>query len=148
MNLPKLKMEKNASSHPKNLLKLMDPVSEDDPSFFNKLDFHHLLRVERMRTERSKKPFLLLLLNISRLIDTSQDIKVVDKVKEALKPSLREIDIRGWYNHKRTIGVVFTEMASIDEASIDAITHKISDRLRKMLNPKWINKIDISYFTP
>ncbi|MCK7506631.1 MAG: hypothetical protein MZV70_22915 [Desulfobacterales bacterium] len=119
MNLPKLKMEKNASSHPKNLLTLMDPVSEDDPSFFNKLDFHHLLRVERMRTERSKKPFLLLLLDISRLIETSQDIKVVDKVKEALKPSLREIDIRGWYNNNRIIGVLFTEIEYIDEASID-----------------------------
>ncbi len=145
MNLPKLKMEKNASSHPKNLLKLMDPVNEDDPSFFNKLDFHHLLRVERMRTERSKKPFLLLLLNISRLIDTSQDIKVVDKVKEALKPSLREIDIRGWYNNHRIIGVLFTEIEYIDEASIDTIIHKIYDRFRARLNPHWIKKIDISY---
>ena len=148
MNLPKLKMKKNASTHPKNLLKLMDPVREDDPSFFNKLDFHNLLRVERMRTERSKKPFLLLLLNISRLIESSQDIKVVDKVKEALNTSLREVDIRGWYHHTKTIGILFTEVASIDEASIDAITNKIYNRFRQRLNPKWINKIDISYFTP
>jgi hypothetical protein len=39
-------------------------------------------------------------------------------------------------------------MASIDEASIDAITNKIYNRFRQRLNPKWINKIDISYFTP
>ena len=123
----------------------MDPASEDDPSFFNKLDFHHLLRVERMRTERSKKPFLLLLLDISRLIETSQDIKVVDKVKEALKPSLREIDIRGWYNNNRIIGVLFTEIEYIDEASIDTIIHKIYDRFRERLNPNWIKKIYISY---
>ena len=123
----------------------MDPFSEDDPSFFNKLDFHHLLRVERMRTERCKKPFLLLLLDISRLIETSQDIKVVDKVKEALKPSLREIDIRGWYNNNRIIGVLFTEIEYIDEASIDTIIHKIYDRFLERLNPDWIKKIDISY---
>ena len=145
MNLPKLKMEKNASSHPKNLLTLMDPASEDDPSFFNKLDFHHLLRVERMRTERSKKPFLLLLLDISRLIETSQDIKVVDKVKEALKPSLREIDMRGWYNNNRIIGVLLTEIEHIDEAFIDTIIHKIYNRFLERLNPSWIKRINISY---
>ncbi len=145
MNLPKLKMEKNASSRPKNLLTLMDPVRAADPSFFNKLDFHHLLRVERMRTERSKKPFLLLLLDISRLIETSQDEKAVNKVKEALKPSLREIDMRGWYNNNRIIGVLLTEIEQIDEAFIDTMIHKIFNRFHERLNPNWIKKIDISY---
>ena len=138
-------MEKNASSRPKNLLTLMDPVRAADPSFFNKLDFHHLLRVERMRTERSKKPFLLLLLDISRLIETSQDEKAVNKVKEALKPSLREIDMRGWYNNNRIIGVLLTEIEQIDEAFIDTMIHKIFNRFHERLNPNWIKKIDISY---
>ena len=97
MNMPRLKNGKHASSHPNNLLTLMDPVIEDDPAFFDQSHFHHILRLERMRTERSKKPFLLLLLDISRLIETTQDIKVVDKVKTSLNPSLREVDIRGWY---------------------------------------------------
>ncbi len=126
----------------------MVTVIEDDPVFFDQSSFLQILRVEKMRTKRSKKPFLLLLLDVSHLIETSHDMKLVDKVKEALNASLREVDIRGWYHHKRTIGVLLTEMASIDEASIDAITHKIYDRLRQRLNPKWINKIDISYFIP
>ena len=147
MNVTKLKIGKHASSHPNNLLTLMDPVIEDDPAFFDQSHFHRILRLERMRTERSKKPFLLLLLDISRLIETTQDIKVVDKIKTSLNPSMREVDIRGWYHNNRTIGVLFTEIASIDEASIDTIIHKIYDRFLERLNPHWIKKIDISYFT-
>jgi len=92
-----------------------------------------------MRTERSKKPFLLLLIDISRLIETTQNIEIVDKVKTSLDLSLREIDIRGWYNHNsRTIGVLFTEMESMDEASIDTIVHKIYDRFCEKLDLDWI----------
>ncbi len=126
----------------------MGTVIEHDPVFFDQSSFLQILRVEKMRTKRSKKPFLLLLLDVSHLIETSHDMKLVDKIKEALNTSLREVDIRGWYNNNRTIGVLFTEISSIDEASIDAIIHKIYDRFRERMNPNWIKKIDMSYLTP
>ena len=148
MDLPKLKTEKHALSHSKNLLTLIDHVMEDDPSFFNQSHFRHILRVERMRTERSKKPFLLLLLDISHLIETTKDINAVDKIKASLNPSLREVDIMVWYQNNKTIGVLFTEITSIDEVFIDTIIHKIFDRFRQRLNPNWVKKINISYFTP
>lgn len=148
MKLPKFKTKSNASSFADDLSTLMNPVGENDPVFFDEPHFNHMLRVERMRSDRSKKPFLLLLIDISRLIETSKDIKVIDKVKEALKPSLREIDIRGWYHNNKTIGVLFTEIASIDEDTIDDVINKISNRFRKKLNPGWVRKIDISYLIP
>jgi exopolysaccharide biosynthesis polyprenyl glycosylphosphotransferase len=144
MNLPRLKMGKYASS-PKNLLTLMVPVIEDDHAFFDQSHFRHMLRVERMRTERSKKPFLLLLLDISRLIETTQDFEIVDKVKESLNPSLREVDIRGWYQNNRTIGVLFTEITSLDQVIIDTIIHKIYDIFIERLDPKWLKKISITF---
>ena len=146
MNLPRLTKVKHASSHPKNLLTLVVPVIENDPAFFDQSHFRHILRVQRMRTERSKKPFLLLLIDISRLIETTQNIEIVDKVKTSLDLSLREIDIRGWYDHNnRTIGVLFTEIESMDKASIDTIIHKIYDRFCEKLDPNWIKKIYISF---
>ena len=123
----------------------MDPVIEDDPAFFDQSHFHHMLRLERMRTERSKKPFLLLLLDISRLIETTQDIKIVDEVKTSLNPLLREVDIRGWYHYNKIIGVLFTEIALMDKTFIDTVIHKIYDRFLERLNPHWINNIYISY---
>ena len=146
MNLPRVTKVKHASSHPKNLLTLVVPVIENDPAFFDQSHFRHILRVQRLRTERSKKPFLLLLIDISRLIETTQNIEIVDKVKTSLDLSLREIDIRGWYDHNnRTIGVLFTEIESMDKASIDTIIHKIYDRFCEKLDPNWIKKIYISF---
>ena len=145
MNLPKLKMGKRASSHPDNFMKLMDTVIEDEPAFFDPSHFHYMLRLERMRTERSKKPFLLVLLDISRLIETTQDIKIVDEVKKSLNPLMREVDIRGWYHNNKVIGMLFTEIALMDKAFIDTIIHKIYDRLCERLNSNWINNIYISY---
>ena len=147
MNVTKLKIGKHASSHPNNLLTLMDPVIEDDPAFFDQSHFHRMLRLERLRTERSKKPFLLLLFDISRLIETTQDIKIVDEVKTSLNPLLREIDVRGWYKYNTIIGVLFTEIALMNRVFIDTLIHKIYDRFLERLNPHWIKKIDIFYFT-
>ena len=43
------------------------PVEGKYP-FHSKSQLHHMLSIERRRTERSKKPFLLLLLDISGLM--------------------------------------------------------------------------------
>ena len=67
------------------------------------------------------------------------------KLKTSLNPSLREVDIRGWYHNNRIIGVLFTEIALIDEAFIDTVIHKIYDRFLERLNPHWIKNIYISY---
>ena len=145
MNLPRLKTVKYSSSHTKNLLTLTGTVIKDDPSFFDQSHFRYMLRVERMRTERSKKPFLLLLLDISRLIETAQDIEKINKIKESLNPSLREVDIRGWYNNNRIIGVLFTETTSLDEVFIDTIINKIYNIFIERLDPKWLKKISITF---
>ena len=145
MNMPRLTRVKYASSHPKNLLTLIVPVIENDPAFFDQSHFRHILRVQRMRTERSKKPFLLLLIDISRLIETTQDIKIVDEVKTSLNSLLREVDIRGWYHYNKIIGVLFTEIALMDKTFIDSVIHKIYNRFHEKLNPFWINNIYISF---
>lgn len=131
-----------------DFLTSMNPVSEYNTVFFDQSHFHHILQVEYMRTERSKKPFLLLLLDITRLVDTAKNTNVIDKVRTSLNPLLREIDIRGWYDHHKVIGVIFTEIEYIDEASIDSLINKIFNRFREKLKPDWIEEIDITYFTP
>ena len=126
-------------------MKLMDPFIEDDHAFFDQSHFHRMLRLERRRTERSKKPFMLLLLDISRLIETTQDIKIVDEVKTSLNSLLREVDIRGWYHYNKIIGVLFTEIALMDKTFIDSVIHKIYDRFHERLTLHWLNNIFISY---
>ncbi|MDP1992310.1 MAG: hypothetical protein Q8K00_14970, partial [Syntrophales bacterium] len=47
---------------------IVAPHREDsEDTFFGQSHFLHMLRIERQRTERSKRPFLLALLDVSNL---------------------------------------------------------------------------------
>lgn len=118
---------------------------EGDYIFYGEAHFLHLLRVERRRTERSGRPFLLALLDVSELLTASPHQDIPEKIQATLNRSLRETDIRGWYEHNRVMGIIFTEMATIDDLSIDNIFHKIHDRLCEGLDKAWIKKISASY---
>lgn len=145
MNLPKTAELKTEAPPSRGLMKLMVRSLQNDHSFYEESHFRHMLRVERMRTERSKKPFLLLLLDISRLMVKYNQEDTLTHIKAALLPSLREIDIRGWYHNRRTIGIIFTEIAAEQDSFVDIIIHKIYDRFCDRLAPEWINKIEISF---
>ena len=104
-----------------------------------------MLRIERQRTERSKRPFLLVLLDISNLAAEQPYKKNLEKIKSALTSALRETDIRGWYENDRVIGVIFTEMTSLDAPSIEGVFRKLNDRLCEKLDKELIDKISITF---
>jgi lipopolysaccharide/colanic/teichoic acid biosynthesis glycosyltransferase len=118
---------------------------EDDYTFYGKAPFHHLLRIERHRTERSGKPFLLMLLDISALTAERRPGEILDKLHPALRSCLRETDVCGWYNHDRIIGVIFTEMISVDRPSIEEVFRKIHGRIGEKLTKELLDKIAISF---
>jgi exopolysaccharide biosynthesis polyprenyl glycosylphosphotransferase len=133
-------------SHPEpSQTGIAPPWAEDDHAFYGKPHFHHLLRVERRRTDRSKRPFLLLLLDLSHLIAEQPRKEILGKLNPALASALRETDIRGWYDHDRVIGVIFTEMASLDEPSIKRVFRKIHSRLSEKFAEELLKKINISF---
>jgi lipopolysaccharide/colanic/teichoic acid biosynthesis glycosyltransferase len=145
MNLPEKVLEENASANSEHLMKLMVRTHENDHAFYDETHFHHMLRLERMRTERSKKPFLLILLDISKLMVKYCQEETIASIKTTLIPSLREIDIRGWYNKHRTIGIIFTEITAEQDTFIDLVIHKIYNRFYERLDPCWIDNIEISF---
>jgi len=118
---------------------------EDDYTFYGKAPFHHLLRIERHRTERSGKPFLLLLLDISALMAERRPEEILDKLHSALKAAFRETDVCGWYDQDRVIGVIFTEMVMVDRSSIETIFRKIHRRIGEKLTQELLDRIAISF---
>jgi lipopolysaccharide/colanic/teichoic acid biosynthesis glycosyltransferase len=144
MNLPEHILREKESARAGNLMKLMARSYENDHTFYDETQFRHMLRVERMRTERTKNPFLLLLLDISKLMDKYDQRETLSSIMKVLFPSLREIDVRGWYHNHRTIGIIFTEFATQQDTFIDLIIHKTHDCFCKKLDPDWIDKIEIS----
>jgi lipopolysaccharide/colanic/teichoic acid biosynthesis glycosyltransferase len=122
-----------------------ESAGESDHTFYGASHFQHMLSIERKRTERSKRPFLLLLLDISDLTTKENRKTILEKIRSALSSSLREVDIRGWYNHNNVIGILFTEMTTIDVNSIERIIHKVYGRFSQCLDTEWVNKIRLSF---
>lgn len=116
-------------------------LHDGDLVFYSAPQFHHLLRIERKRTSRSKKPFLLALLDISTLEFKKHHDYTVEKIKEILISCTRETDILGWYENDRMMGVIFTEMVRIDKTMIENILQKIRMKIHEHFTTELIGNI-------
>jgi len=121
------------------------PREGAEDRFFGESLFQHMLRIERQRTERSKRPFLLALLELTNLASGPSFNKNFEKIKSALTSALRETDIRGWYENDHVVGIIFTEMTSLDAVSIEGVFRKLHERLREKLDDELVDKISITF---
>ena len=145
MRLAKSKPGKNNAVDHGHLLSMLEPNQDNHNFFYNKDQFHHILKIERIRSERSQHPLLLMLLDISEALSHGHIQETQWKIMSAVCPALREADIRGWYHYNKTIGIIFTEIPSIDANSIEVIIRKIHRQLQEGLDPDLIAKINIFF---
>ncbi len=114
-------------------------------SFYPKPNFDRMLFLERKRTERSKRAFLLMLLNIEDLLTTRGDSGLVKDLESALSSAIRETDILGWHQQDKVIGIIFTELGAVDEIIKKKIFLKIQDKLCQKLGSEAVQRIKVSY---
>lgn len=95
-------------------------------------EFHfvRMLRVERNRTERSGKPFMLMLLSGSEMFQSSSDLA---DIVTAVAGSTRETDTLGWYESGSVLGILFTELGTTERVAIEKIVQKVTGALRAQL---------------
>src|SRR5208283_4014021 len=79
--------------------------------------FLKLLCLERKRTERSGRRFMLMLLDPGSLLKAAK-APVMPKLLSAIAKSTRDTDLMGWYKEGAVIGVIFTEIGGSDDKSI------------------------------
>lgn len=109
--------------------------------------FGEVVRRERRRSERSGKPFLLMLLGIEELVQDQNGgtPRLLGAVFSGLSESTRETDISGWHDAGKTIGVLFTELGNADSAvPIDRIRRKVLEALEAKLRKEMLARIRIS----
>lgn len=104
--------------------------------------FRERLFFERIRMERSKKPLLMMLLDIQNLGSDDEKKDVAMSIQSVVSSCSRGIDICGWFQHDTIIGILFIEANEGDEIFLKK---KIIENLYKMLDIEFIQKIKESF---
>jgi exopolysaccharide biosynthesis polyprenyl glycosylphosphotransferase len=102
-----------------------------------------MLTLERKRTERSKKPFLLMLLDIGKILMDDRANEVLKKVSHVLFSVTRETDLKGWFRNGSTIGVIFTEIKGLEDG---LLKEKIVTHLSMTLDHTQVREIEITTY--
>jgi lipopolysaccharide/colanic/teichoic acid biosynthesis glycosyltransferase len=117
--------------------------SNSDRDVLSQEAFHKMISLERRRTERSRKPFLLMLLDLGDSLSPAAMHKNVKNLLSALAASTRETDIVGWYEANHVMGVMFTEIGAEDrETIVNTMTARLTEILRSRLT---LNQLRVSF---
>jgi exopolysaccharide biosynthesis polyprenyl glycosylphosphotransferase len=112
----------------------------------DEVSLQRMITLERKRTERSGKPFLLMLVDLGHAIPSERNGQVVSELLSALGSSMRETDVMGWYPENAVIGIMFTDVTVEERGSIPAtMMARVSEVLRGKLSLQQFSEIGISF---
>jgi lipopolysaccharide/colanic/teichoic acid biosynthesis glycosyltransferase len=105
--------------------------------------FQTVLMLERRRAERSRRPFMLMLLHTSARQGAAA--RILEETLRILISNTRESDLIGWYRKSVTLGVIFTEITEGEKATVaEALREKVEAALMETLGPAGVSAISIS----
>jgi len=116
------------------------------PHVLNEESFQRMIALERKRSERSRKPFLLMLVDMGGYLHSERTTKILTSTLAALSISTRETDVTGWYKQDRVVGVMFTEIGLEDRALVlETMINRVSDTLKSTLSFEQFNQVSLSF---
>jgi lipopolysaccharide/colanic/teichoic acid biosynthesis glycosyltransferase len=145
--MPSYAMDKTTSQPARQEInEINDNAFTPEERFYTEIRFNRILHLEEKRAERSKRHFLLLLLNVSSLIKSYPTTNFLKKLESNIVFCLRETDIIGWYENRAIVGIIFTEIAPIGENSVRKLTYKLREALRQILDPTVADQLNMSIY--
>jgi len=114
--------------------RLPQPQKTSVPSEILKEEiFLRMISLERKRSERTQRPFVLLLMDTGRNLPTEKNGRLLLEILSALQAATRETDVMGWYESNAVVGVMFTEITPDNNLILSTILSRISEVLRDRL---------------
>jgi len=106
--------------------------------------FHSLLTLERKRAERSRKQFVLMLMDAH--LENGSAAGILKEAVEIVIASKRETDLIGWYRQGAILGVIFTEVnAGTDRPITEILRNKFETTLAERMGKSRSAKIAVSF---
>ncbi len=125
---------------------LIESLPVGDREILSEPAFKRSIAVERKRSERSREPFLLMLVEIGSNPRARENQKVLERMVSVLRASSRETDVIGWYKHEEILGLTFTGLLVTDKSLIlTTILTRVSDMLRHELTFEQFNRVSLSF---
>lgn len=126
---------------------LQVPSGDYEIAIPDEKQFGEMLCLERKRAERSRKPFLLMLLDLQRALKNDRLGRLVDNVWMSICSASRDSDIRGWYLQEAVLGIIFVEIRPDGVVPVtDVIQAKVHSALSTYLKPEELELITISTY--
>jgi exopolysaccharide biosynthesis polyprenyl glycosylphosphotransferase len=106
---------------------------------------HAMLTLERRRAERSRKPFVLMLLDSHPLPKNKNGAKFIEDLKSVVCDATRETDLIGWFEEGAILAIVFTEISLEGQSPITEILQsKVVAALQANLDHRLASKLVIT----
>jgi exopolysaccharide biosynthesis polyprenyl glycosylphosphotransferase len=107
--------------------------------------FHAMLTLERRRAERSRKPFVLMLLDSHVIRENGFHASFVETLISAVSEATRETDLVGWHEQGKVLAIIFTELNLEGTAPITEVLHsKMQKALQHNLDHKLVSRLVIT----
>ncbi|MGB9233846.1 MAG: sugar transferase [Terriglobales bacterium] len=123
--------------------------SVEDAEVLSENTFHRMIALERKRSERSQRPFVLLLVDTcaanGSIRPGEKNTRVLEDLLSALQGATRETDVTGWYKESAIIGVMFTEIVLDNNLVLSTILSRIGGVLRERLDSEQFGRIKFSF---
>jgi lipopolysaccharide/colanic/teichoic acid biosynthesis glycosyltransferase len=130
-----------------DLKPISDAVSLGDRGILDAESFRRMIALERKRSERSRKPFMLLLLDMGDHAPSEKNGKVLGKMLSALAAASRDTDVTGWYSNHCIVGAMFTEITLEDGGSTPVkIMSRVTQTLQNSLTLEQFNRVTMSFY--
>jgi len=122
------------------------PLVHSDREVLREEAFKRTISVERKRSERSAKAFLLMLLAPGEHQSEEKNRQILGEMISALVGSTRETDVIGWYKNDACLGVLFTDlMAPGRKTILSLMLERVGVILRDKLSSEQFGQISISF---
>jgi lipopolysaccharide/colanic/teichoic acid biosynthesis glycosyltransferase len=137
---------RRSGNHGIDLSPISEATSIGDREILNAEDFRRMITLERKRSERSRKPFMLLLLDMGDHLPSERNGRILGKILSALSTATRDTDVTGWYSNNCVVGVMFTEITIENGGSTPStIITRVTQTLQKNLTLEQFNRVTLSF---
>src|SRR5690348_8615919 len=120
------------------------PARRED--ILGEVNFRAILSVERRRAERSRQPFVLMLLDVSAVATDRGRMAFAEALPPVVSGAIRESDLIGWYREGAVLAVIFTEVSEQCSIPLAEVFHsKMRLTLRENFGQTLASRLAITF---